>query len=277
MKLIRAVSCWGNEARPAEALSLAMEWGFEAVEGPMPADARGFGRAVRDEGKQAIAEIATGCEEGYYVPDLWASPQDHLEDFRRKLDRALEAQPLKITTLAGSDLWDFASSRKFLEQLLAIARQAGATVSVETHRARPTFHPLQTLGLLEELPELSLTLDVSHWCVVCERLMARELALMAPIEARVAHIHARIGYDQGPQVPDPREPRYGEALAAHLACWRRVAGHLQSKDAGVLTITPEFGPDGYLLSHPSTDEPVADLRELNRWMGAHFVECGFLV
>lgn len=267
MKLIRAVSCWGNEATPSEALSLAMEWGFEAVEGPIPGDARAFGQRVADQGKQLIAEVATGCEEGSYVPCINASPQDHLEDFRRKLDRALEAQPLRITTLAGSDLWDFGTSCRFLGQLLAIARQAGAPLSVETHRARPTFHPQQTLSLLEELPELSLTLDVSHWCVVCERLVPCELALMAAVEERVAHIHARVGYDQGPQVPDPRAPRYGEELAAHLGCWRRIARHLQGKGAEVLTVTPEFGPDGYLQSHPLTDEPAADLRELNRWMG----------
>ena len=36
MKLIRAVSCWGNEASPLEALRLADAWGFEAVEGPLP-------------------------------------------------------------------------------------------------------------------------------------------------------------------------------------------------------------------------------------------------
>jgi hypothetical protein len=32
-------------------------------------------------------------------------------------------------------------------------------------------------------------------------------------------------------------------------------------------MTPEFGPDGYLHLEPFTQEPVADLWELNRWIG----------
>jgi hypothetical protein len=32
------------------------------------------------------------------------------------------------------------------------------------------------------------------------------------------------------------------------------------------TLTPEFGPDGYLHEQPFTREPVADLWEINRWM-----------
>jgi hypothetical protein len=33
-------------------------------------------------------------------------------------------------------------------------------------------------------------------------------------------------------------------------------------------MTPEFGPDGYLHCLPFTATPVADLWEINRWMGA---------
>jgi hypothetical protein len=32
-------------------------------------------------------------------------------------------------------------------------------------------------------------------------------------------------------------------------------------------MTPEFGPDGYLQVDPYTQEPVADLWELNTWAG----------
>ena len=31
-------------------------------------------------------------------------------------------------------------------------------------------------------------------------------------------------------------------------------------------MTPEFGPDGYLHCAPFTQEPVADLDEINAWM-----------
>jgi hypothetical protein len=32
-------------------------------------------------------------------------------------------------------------------------------------------------------------------------------------------------------------------------------------------MTPEFGPDGYLQAAPFTRVPVADLWEINRWIG----------
>lgn len=274
MKLIRAVSCWGNEASPAEALELACQWDFEALEGPILGNGKEFGPMAKDLGKEVFAEIVTGCDSGSYVPRLGATPEEHLEDFRRKLDQALEAEPLRITTLAGTDFWDFSTACGFFEKLLEIAVKAGVEICVETHRARPTFHPLRTARLLEELPGLILTLDISHWCVVCERLMPSEEAWMWQIEGRVGHVHARVGYDQGPQVPDPRSPRYEAELDAHLSCWRRIAGHLHGRGAETMTITPEFGPDGYLQSHPLDGSPVADLREINRWMGDKLVQSG---
>jgi hypothetical protein len=34
-----------------------------------------------------------------------------------------------------------------------------------------------------------------------------------------------------------------------------------------MTMTPEFGPDGYLQCAPFTRVPVADLWEINSWIG----------
>jgi hypothetical protein len=33
-----------------------------------------------------------------------------------------------------------------------------------------------------------------------------------------------------------------------------------------ITLTPEFGPDGYLHCQPFTGKPVADLWEINQWI-----------
>lgn len=262
MKLIRGVSCWGNVASLPEALRLANEWDFEAVEGPLPDDPADFSKAALDSGKAIFVEISTGCPAEIYVPSLHATPADHLEDFRRKLDAALPLDPLRITVLAGADFWDFPTACGFYAELLEIAGSTGAEICVETHRSRPTFHPLQTARLLSELPDLRLTLDVSHWCVVCERAVAAIPEWMESIEPRVGHIHARVGYDQGPQTPDPESPWHREDLGSHLACWRRIVARHQ-----FFTVTPESGPDGYLHIDPRTGTPVGDLRQLNRRMG----------
>ena len=101
--------------------------------------------------------------------------------------------------------------------------------------------------------------------MVCERLVDDEEALELAI-SRARHIHARVGYAQGPQVPDPRAPEYAAELATHEAWWSRIARALQARSAASLCFTPEFGPDGYLHHAPFSNTPVADLSDINRWM-----------
>ena len=168
--------------------------------------------------------------------------------------------------MAGSDLWSFRDSVRFFTSALEIAKRYGAPVSFETHRSRSLFHPLVTRDLLRELPDLQLTIDFSHWCVVTERLVLDELPEVLDLCAeRVRHIQPRIGYDQGAQVPDPRAPEYAEPVRAHFAWWRALWEGQRRRGFRTVTMTPEFGPDGYLHEEPFTRKPVADLRELNVW------------
>jgi len=87
---------------------------------------------------------------------------------------------------------------------------------------------------------------------------------------------ARFGRVPAPMTAaDPRQ----QALAAHLACWQLFAANQANRQAQHLgdhlsprpvTLTPEFGPDGYLQTLPFTHQPVADLLEINtamaRWL-----------
>jgi hypothetical protein len=67
-------------------------------------------------------------------------------------------------------------------------------------------------------------------------------------------------------VGHPFAPEWGEALEAHRRCWQLFARERSSASQGPFTITPEFGPDGYLPQLPFTREPVADLLVLNTAM-----------
>ncbi len=100
---------------------------------------------------------------------------DQLDDFARKLDQALPLHPRFATTMAGSDLWTFRDSVRFLTAAHELAKERGLRVGFETHRSRSLFHPIRTRELLAELPPIELTLDFSHWCVVTERLVLDEL------------------------------------------------------------------------------------------------------
>ncbi|MEI9940786.1 MAG: sugar phosphate isomerase/epimerase [Pseudomonadota bacterium] len=234
---------------------------FDGVEGPPPETAAGA-RELARSGLPYIAEICSG---GSYSPASSVSVDCHFQDFCSQVKRAVEANALFCSCLVGSDSWPLPVAIDFFARALEFGKQAGAELSFETHRSRPTFHPWVTAELLRALPELRLTCDFSHWCVVCERLPDDESVLELAI-SRARHVHARVGYAQGPQVPDPRAPEYEPELLAHEAWWRRIALAAAERGQSVLTITPEFGPDGYLQQAPFSKRPVADLNELNRWM-----------
>ena len=260
------VSCWGNQVDITGALALAESWQANGVEGPVPADETNI-ETLHHRSVPWITEIATG---GGYVPRPHLTPQQHLDDLHRSIEAALPFKPIMINTLAGCDAWSFADKVKFHAGALLLEQEYGIPIAFETHRSRPTFHPWVTRDLLMELPDLHLTCDFSHWCAVTERLvMDEEAELLNLVASRARHIHARVGYDQGPQVPDPRAPEYAEAVAAHVRWWQHILKTQAAMGRTSFTFTPEFGPDGYLQSEPFTRKPAADLREVNHWMLRH--------
>ena len=82
----------------------------------------------------------------------------------------------------------------------------------------------------------------------------------------VEHIHARVGWAQGPQVSDPRAPEWKAALEAHLRWWDQVVDQKRKAGAERFTIAPEFGPPPYLPLAPFTQKPLADQWDINVYM-----------
>jgi len=260
-------SLWGFEADLAAACTTALREGFDGLEVNLrhPALAGLAAGAVVEQlaaaGLQLVLELLTG---GDYVPDLACTPEQHLRELEEQLAQAPALRPLRVTVLTGSDSWPWPVQEAFWRQ--ALAAGCAVPVSFETHRSRSFYSPWLLQPFLEAFPDLRLTADLSHWCAVAERLMTPELEPVRAMAARVDHIHARVGHAQGPSVGHPFAPEWGEALEAHRRCWQLFARERSSASQGPFTITPEFGPDGYLPQLPFTRQPVADLLELNTAM-----------
>jgi hypothetical protein len=269
MRLLVFRSLWTNGFNLETAIADCRTGLFDGVEGPAPDDKDGriaFARILRESGLPFIAEVVTG---GGYVPDRNASPDAHLDQLRRKLDAALECSPLFVTVLAGCDAWPMDMCVDFYGKATECAAERNLIASFETHRSRPTFNPWSTRDLLRQLPALRLTCDFSHWCCVTERLaLDTEPEILALCAARAMHIHARVGYAQGPQVPHPAAPEYRTELNAHERWWRSICDTQARTGREFFTMTPEFGPDGYLHCAPFTQLAAADLDEVNHWMAA---------
>jgi sugar phosphate isomerase/epimerase len=274
LKLFRTL--WGHAGNPADAVAESAQAGFDGIEGQAPDDPAqrmGLAQALADHRLDYIAEITTA---GSYVPERHASLQDHLVSLKRGLEACRELGPLRVNCIGGCDAWPESQSLRFFQEAMVLADRYGVTIAFETHRSRSLFNPWITQRMAAELPALKLTADFSHWCVVCERLMDSELEVIEAIAPQVIHIHARVGYDQGPQVPHPAAPAYAEALAAHQRWWEMIWRAQIANGNGFTTMTPEFGPDGYLHHIPFSEEPVGDLWQINNWMRRlereHFTE-----
>ena len=98
-------------------------------------------------------------------------------------------------------------------------------------------------------------------------MMSPELPPIQAMAARVDHIHARIGHAQGPSVSHPFAPEWAEALESHRRCWQLFLDKSARPELPI-TMTPEFGPDGYMPLHPFTAEPLADVQLLNAEMAS---------
>ncbi len=270
MELELFKTLWGHEGSIAGAVALCQEAGFSGIEGPVPRSDEGreaFVGTLRDSGLSLIAEVCTATPPGFYVPTPHATPEQHLISLREGIEWSLPAAPRFINTMAGADSWSFRQKVDFHSAIVGLEKEYGISISVETHRGRPLNSSWMARDILLEVPDLKLTCDFSHFVVVAERLVLEEEPDILKLCCEHAfHLQTRVGYAQGPQVPDPRAPEYSEALAAHERWWDEVWKSQISRGVEVATLTPEFGPDGYLHCEPFTEKPVANLWEINRWI-----------
>ncbi len=266
LKLFKTL--WGHTGPFDLAAQQALEAGFDGLEGnaDLPEASRTALRAaVAEHGLEFIQEIVTA---GGYVPRRQDSVQDHVADVARQLQFVRDLAPRQVTIIGGCDAWTLEQSVRFFGESQEIAARMGIVCSFETHRSRSLFNPWVTLEVLHRLPELKLTCDFSHWVVVLERQLDEEMDAVRAVARQTHHIHARVGYDQGPQVPHPAAPEYAGALASHQRYWETIWEAQRERGYAQTTMTPEFGPDGYLHTLPYTQQPVADLWQINGWMGA---------
>ncbi len=266
MELRMFRTLWGASGDIDTIAAAAVANGFQGLEGPVPETTEGRTalRAALDRYDLLyIAEITTA---GSYVPERRASVDDHLRSLAQRLAWAHELQPQFVSCIGGCDAWPFTASLRFFREAMALAERESLIISFETHRARSLYNPWITADFARAIPQLRFTFDFSHWCVVCERLLDTEIDTLVQLAPQAHHIHARVGYAQGPQVPHPAAPEYAAALHAHQRWWEILWAAMAQRGKQVITMTPEFGPDGYLQELPFARIPVADLGEINGWM-----------
>lgn len=267
MQLQLFKTLWGHSGSLLDAADQAAAAGFDGLEGNAGVSQARFDElqsVLQASGLCYIQEVVTA---GGYVPRHRATVAEHVADVERQLKLGQPLDPQWVTIIGGCDAWTLEQSVRFFGEAQELAARMNIACSFETHRSRSFFNPWATLAILQHLPELKLTCDFSHWVVVLERQLDEDWDVIGEVARYAQHIHARVGYEQGPQVPHPAAPEYAGALAAHQRYWEAIWSIQRDVGNGITTMTPEFGPDGYLHTAPFTQLPVVDLWEINTWMG----------
>jgi len=259
---------WGWNSNYPAIVDDLLAHGFDGLEAPAPRDAVEFSDLAERLNTLGLDYISEICTTGSYVAERRATPQQHLDDLESKIIYAKPLCPLFFNVMAGCDAWPLETQIDFFSGAIGIAERHGVVCSFETHRGRSFFNPWITRDVVRALPKLRLTLDVSHWMVVCERAIDTEWDVIEELAPHVHHIHGRFGYDQGPQLPHPADPAYAEFVAVHRRCWEAAWSAQQRRGVEMTTLTPECGPDGYTHRLPFTGAPIDDFAALNRWIAA---------
>ncbi len=223
--------------------------GFDGIETPISviADKAAFSAALEKHGLRYIAMINT-CT---FAPDRPSNKfDDHVASFDRLVQEAKAMRPMFINSHSGADLWSFDTAVRFFEHALRVEEEQGIMICHETHRGRILYNPWVTRDLCRRFAHLKLTADLSHFCVVAERVFAADdddwSEVLTVVADHTRHIHARVGYAQGPQVPDPRAPEFATTLAAHESWWDTIISRQAAKGVELITVEP-----GELLFPPA--------------------------
>ncbi len=261
MKLLFFCPIWGSESLSfSNFLQEVKAAGYDGVEMSFPINDNKrdkMVRLIRSYGLKLIAQHWETVETDFSL---------HRQNFEFRLRNLVATQPLFINSQTGKDYYSFSQNKTLFELAQDISEEAGIPIIHETHRGKWSFAAHITKEYLQRLPNLKIALDISHWCVTAESFLEDQLEAVGKAIDATAHLHARIGYSEGPQVSDPRIPQWESALKAHLFWWDRLIANQIDKGSEYFTITPEFGAPPYMVLNPKTGEPLVNQWEINVWM-----------
>jgi hypothetical protein len=250
VQIFRAL--WGMTGELPDQLERITAAGYDGIE------VWGAGFATKAPELQSLLDT-------FSLTLIMAISIDTQAEIELTLKRLAEYQPLRINLHSGRDSFSRDEGCAYFEESLRVENLVNLPVSHETHRGRMFFTPWDTAYYLDKFDTLKITADYSHWVNVCERVPDDQAEAIALANQRAIHIHGRVGYEEGPQVPDPAAPEYAPHLAWHERQWAAIKVHRDNLNDYPLTFTPEYGPPPYLHTLPHSNLPVADLWEICLW------------
>ena len=189
-----------------------------------------------------------------------------LKNYERKISFLASLNPVFINAQTGKDSFSFEDNACLIDLADQISQQHAVPIYHEVHRGKFSFCPQMTMPMLDRFPQMKMTADLSHWVNVSESYLEEYTEQLDRLITHSSHIHARVGFPEGPQVPDPRAPEWSIALEKHLAWWDRIIAKQRQSAQSLITISPEFGPPPYMPTIPHQNIPIASQWDINLFM-----------
>lgn len=197
------------------------------------------------------------------LPNKAETVEEYCVRLQKRLEFLIKMKPNFINSHTGKDFFEFSENCKIIELTEQMARESGIPIWHEIHRGRFSFH-LKTLhNYLDIFPKMKLIADFSHFCVVSESNLEDQKELLERVLPNIKHIHARVGFEQSPQVNNPFAPEWKDQLNRYMNWWKKIIEIKSNQNAEYITITPEFGPFPYMPQEPFTLKPLSNQWEIN--------------
>ena len=265
---------WGSEDLSAKAfLDKVLSQGFDGVEINFPDDPQFI-----DEFMSELERIRkTSHPDFIFIAQQVLSNEKetvaaYSERLTKRLNFLVGLNPNAINSHTGKDFFEFEENCNIIEKVEELGRAVGIPIWHEIHRGRFSFHLRTLLDYLNIFPNLKLIADLSHFCVVSESDLSDQQELLTRIYPNIQHIHARVGFEQSPQVNHPFAPEWKKHLDLYTTWWKEIIALQSQNGAAQMTITPEVGPFPYMPQAPFTQQPLADQWEVNRLMKKYLQE-----
>lgn len=201
-----------------------------------------------------------------------SDPAEQQEEVRQDLADLADLGLRSVIMHSGRDFWGIEQAVAFYRGIRPIEESAGISVAHETHRGRTFGTPWATAKVLDEIPELSLCCDFSHWVLVCERVPVELEDWFERAADRCVHLHARLGSPQAPQVSVPGDPRHDEYRSAFERWWRLIWDRQRGRGLEIASATPEYGPPPYQPLPATDSDPDRELRQACDWQAQRLRE-----
>jgi hypothetical protein len=189
---------------------------------------------------------------GYPVPK--SKPQQHLDDFKKKIEDAIQWDPDMINTHDGRDDWALADSMNYFTKVSEYEKSLKILVPIvhETHRQRIFNNHKITYDILKSCHGILINADISHWIVSAERLLNEDTdggwkEILELLCRRTGLIHARVATPNQIQVIDPESEDNKENKKYFHDLWLKIYNECDSKS---LNVTLEYGPNPYAINYP---------------------------